>query len=83
MQLQDGLLIAELSDVLHVASEFQMAYLPSSVLSVSCAALLLSIGSETDRSSQPFFPPFKLLLLCHLVKWMVKCHGFAQARSGG
>ncbi len=73
--------IAELLDVQLMASEFQMAYLPSSVLSGSSAAMQLSSSSKTDRHSQPFFS--KLLLLCHLVKWMVKYHGLAEACSVG
>lgn len=66
------------------ASEFQLAYLPSSVLSGSSAAMQLSSSSKTDRHSQPFsFFSSKLLLPCHLVKWMVKYHGVAEACSVG
>lgn len=36
-----------------VASEFHMAYLPSSLLSGSCAAVQLSNSSKTDRLPQP------------------------------
>lgn len=65
-----------------MASAFQRAYLPSSVLSGSSAAMQLRSSSKTDRHSQlPFFS--KLLLLCHLVKWMVKYHGLAEACSVG
>lgn len=56
-----------------MASEFQMAYLPSSVLSGSSAAMQLSSGSKTDRHSQTSFFS-KLLLLCDLVKCKVKYH---------
>lgn len=48
-------LIAELLDVQLMVSEFQMAYLPSSVLSGFSAAMQLSSSSKTDRHSQPFF----------------------------
>lgn len=44
---------AEYFDVRLVASEFHMAYLPSSLLSGSCAAVQLSNSSKTDRLPQP------------------------------
>lgn len=42
-------LTAELLDVQVMAPEFQMAFLPSSVLSESSAAVQLSSSSKTDR----------------------------------
>lgn len=44
---------AEYFDVRLVASEFHMAYQPSSLLSGSCAAVQLSNSSKTDRLPQP------------------------------
>ncbi len=38
-----------------MASKFQMAYLPSSVLNGSSAAMELSSSSKADTHSQPFF----------------------------
>lgn len=52
-----------------------------SVLSGSSAAMQLSSSSQTDRHSHPPFS--KLLLLCHLVKWMVKYHSLSEACSVG
>lgn len=69
-------------DVQLMASELQMAYLPSFLLCGSFAAVRLSNSSKTDSCSQPPFS-FKLLLLRHRVKWMVKCHGFTRACSVG
>lgn len=48
---------AERLDVHLIASEFHMAYLPSSLISRSSAAMQFSNSSKTDRHSQPFFLP--------------------------
>lgn len=55
--LQHEALKAAHLDVHLIASEFHMAYLPSSLLSRSSAAMQFSNSSKTDRHSQPFFLP--------------------------